>query len=66
MPTELLTADDPAPVRVLRPDGTSDLFLTADHAGRALPSNLGRGGAGGGPAGGRRRRGERGTSASPR
>ncbi len=41
MPTELLTADDPAPVRVLRPDGASDLFLTADHAGRAIPAKLG-------------------------
>jgi len=41
MPTELLTADDPAPVRVLRANGASDLFLTADHAGRAIPSKLG-------------------------
>ncbi len=42
MPTELLTADDPAPVRLLREDGASDLFLTADHAGRTIPSRLGR------------------------
>jgi predicted N-formylglutamate amidohydrolase len=37
----LLTASDPAPVRVLREDGTSDIFLTADHAGRLIPSALG-------------------------
>jgi predicted N-formylglutamate amidohydrolase len=37
----VLTADDPPPVRVLREDGTSDFFLTADHAGRAIPKILG-------------------------
>jgi predicted N-formylglutamate amidohydrolase len=37
----LLTAEDPAPVRVLRETGTSDFFLTADHAGRAIPRALG-------------------------
>jgi predicted N-formylglutamate amidohydrolase len=37
----LLTAEDPAPVRVLRETGTSDFFLTADHAGRAIPAALG-------------------------
>jgi predicted N-formylglutamate amidohydrolase len=37
----LLTAQDPAPVRVLRETGTSDFFLTADHAGRAVPAALG-------------------------
>jgi predicted N-formylglutamate amidohydrolase len=43
MQTEtLLAADDPSPVRVLRPDGASDLFLTADHAGRLIPRALGR------------------------
>ena len=36
----LLTPEDPAPVRVLREAGTSDLFLTADHAGRAIPAAL--------------------------
>ena len=36
----LLTAEDPAPVRVLREAGTSDLFLTADHAGRVIPAVL--------------------------
>ena len=36
----LLTATDPAPVRVLRETGASDLFLTADHAGRVIPSAL--------------------------
>jgi predicted N-formylglutamate amidohydrolase len=37
----LLTDDDPDPVRVLRESGASDLFLTADHAGRAIPQALG-------------------------
>jgi predicted N-formylglutamate amidohydrolase len=37
----LLTAEDPAPVRVLREAGMSDLFLTADHAGRVIPKALG-------------------------
>lgn len=37
----LLTAEDPNPVRVLREDGHSYLFLTADHAGRAIPKKLG-------------------------
>jgi predicted N-formylglutamate amidohydrolase len=36
----LLTAEDPAPVRVLRETATSDLFLTADHAGRVIPASL--------------------------
>ena len=37
----LLTADDPPPVRVLRPEGHSDFLLTGDHAGRAIPQRLG-------------------------
>ena len=37
----LLTADDPIAVRVLRESGTSDLVLTADHAGNAIPLALG-------------------------
>jgi predicted N-formylglutamate amidohydrolase len=37
----LLGAEDPPPVRVLRERGKSDLFLTADHAGRAIPRALG-------------------------
>jgi predicted N-formylglutamate amidohydrolase len=37
----LLTAEDPSPVRVLRQAGASDFFLTADHAGRAIPRALG-------------------------
>jgi predicted N-formylglutamate amidohydrolase len=42
MQSQLLLADaDPAPVRVLHPGGGSDLFLTADHAGRAIPRRLG-------------------------
>jgi predicted N-formylglutamate amidohydrolase len=36
----LLAADDPAPVRVLRPQGRSNFLLTADHAGRAIPRRL--------------------------
>jgi predicted N-formylglutamate amidohydrolase len=39
--TGLLAPDEPSPVRVLCEDGTSDLFLTADHAGRAIPRSLG-------------------------
>lgn len=38
----LLASDEPSPVRVLRPDGASDIFLTADHAGRIIPRALGR------------------------
>ena len=37
----LIGEADPAPVRVLRPDGASQFFLTADHAGRAIPRRLG-------------------------
>jgi predicted N-formylglutamate amidohydrolase len=37
----LLKPGDPLPVRVLRPEGGSDFFLTADHAGRAIPRHLG-------------------------
>ena len=40
--TELLAAEEPAPVGVLREAGRSELFLTADHAGRAIPRLLGR------------------------
>jgi predicted N-formylglutamate amidohydrolase len=36
----LLDPDEPGPVRVLRETGTSDFFLTADHAGRAVPRRL--------------------------
>jgi predicted N-formylglutamate amidohydrolase len=39
--TDLLASDEPSPVRVLREQGASDLFLTADHAGRAIPRSLG-------------------------
>jgi predicted N-formylglutamate amidohydrolase len=39
--TDLLAPDEPSPARVLRENGTSDLFLTADHAGRAIPRSLG-------------------------
>ncbi len=38
----LISEGDPAPVRVLRPSGRSEFFLTADHAGRAIPQRLGR------------------------
>lgn len=40
-PTRLLGEGDPAPVRILRPTGASEFFLTADHAGRAIPRQLG-------------------------
>ncbi len=40
MSQDLLDSDEPNPVRVLRPDGPSPLFLTADHAGRAIPRRL--------------------------
>jgi len=40
-PLSLLGEGDPAPVRVFRPNGHSDFFLTADHAGRAIPRRLG-------------------------
>jgi predicted N-formylglutamate amidohydrolase len=40
--TDLLAPDEPSPVRVLRASGHSTLFLTADHAGRAIPRGLGR------------------------
>ena len=40
-PTRLLSDDDPAAVHVLRPTGASEFFLTADHAGRAIPRHLG-------------------------
>jgi predicted N-formylglutamate amidohydrolase len=41
-PTKLLQDGDPPSVRVLREHGRSDLFLTADHAGRVVPRRLGR------------------------
>jgi predicted N-formylglutamate amidohydrolase len=41
MDPDLLAADEPSPVRVLREDGTSPIFLVADHAGRAIPRALG-------------------------
>ncbi|HEY3846074.1 MAG TPA: N-formylglutamate amidohydrolase [Acetobacteraceae bacterium] len=37
----LLAADEPSPVRVLREFGASDFLLTADHAGRMIPRGLG-------------------------
>jgi predicted N-formylglutamate amidohydrolase len=40
-PTRLLGDGDPPPVRVVRPAGASEFFLTADHAGRAIPRQLG-------------------------
>ncbi len=41
MTAHLLGEGDPPPVRVLRPKGRSEFFLTADHAGRAIPRRLG-------------------------
>ncbi len=38
----LLAADEPDPVCLLRAGGASDLFFTADHAGRQIPRRLGR------------------------
>ncbi|HTW70539.1 MAG TPA: N-formylglutamate amidohydrolase [Acetobacteraceae bacterium] len=40
--TGLLAAEEPSPVHVLRESGSSDLVLTADHAGRLIPAALGR------------------------
>jgi predicted N-formylglutamate amidohydrolase len=37
----MLQNDEPSPVRVLRGNGTSNLFFTADHAGRGIPRALG-------------------------
>jgi predicted N-formylglutamate amidohydrolase len=39
--TPLLTDDEPAPVRVLRPDGAADFLLVTDHAGNRIPRRLG-------------------------
>jgi predicted N-formylglutamate amidohydrolase len=39
--TELLGADDPAPIEVHNPNGTSSFLITCDHAGRAVPGRLG-------------------------
>ncbi len=39
--TSLLTQDDLHPVKVVREAGASDLFLTCDHAGQAIPVRLG-------------------------
>jgi predicted N-formylglutamate amidohydrolase len=39
--TALLSPEDPAPVVIDHPQGSSDLFLTCDHAGRRMPSRLG-------------------------
>ena len=38
---EILAPDEPAPVRILRPEGGSDFVLAADHAGRLIPRALG-------------------------
>jgi predicted N-formylglutamate amidohydrolase len=38
--SELLAPNEPSPVHVLRENGPSVLFLTADHAGRAIPHGL--------------------------
>src|SRR5580704_16021771 len=37
----LIAADEPPPLRVVRPEGGSDFLLTADHAGRLIPRALG-------------------------
>jgi predicted N-formylglutamate amidohydrolase len=41
-PEPLLGPDDPAVFQIVRPAGASAVLLTADHAGRAIPSRLGR------------------------
>jgi predicted N-formylglutamate amidohydrolase len=38
----LLSADEPAAVRVLLESGTSEFMLTADHAGKLIPRRLGK------------------------
>ena len=40
MPPSLLAPDEPPPVTILRENGASDIFLTADHAGRLIPRAL--------------------------
>lgn len=37
----LLTRDDPDPVEIINPGGSSPFVLTCEHAGRAIPSRLG-------------------------
>jgi predicted N-formylglutamate amidohydrolase len=37
----LLAADEPAPFEIERAQGTSEFFLTCDHAGRRIPRALG-------------------------
>lgn len=37
----LLTPDDPPPVRLTNPGGRSSFLLLGDHAGRAIPAQLG-------------------------
>ncbi|MBW4023321.1 MAG: N-formylglutamate amidohydrolase [Proteobacteria bacterium] len=39
--TSLLSEDEPAPVAIDHPEGSSDLFLVCDHAGRRMPKRLG-------------------------
>ncbi|WP_459675957.1 N-formylglutamate amidohydrolase [Acidisoma sp. 7E03] len=41
MDETLLFPDEPSPVVVDHPAGSSDLFLTCDHAGRRMPRRLG-------------------------
>jgi len=41
MDDTLLFCDEPAAVAVDHPSGSSDLFLTCDHAGRRIPKRLG-------------------------
>ena len=39
--TRILAPDEPAPARVYREGGSSDFFLTCDHAGNLIPKKLG-------------------------
>ncbi len=40
-PITLLEGEDPPPVSVARPDGTSPFLFTCEHAGNRIPGNLG-------------------------
>jgi len=40
-PAPLLARDDPSPVAIVNPDGSSPILLVGDHAGRLVPAALG-------------------------
>lgn len=41
MSSNLLTDDDPAPIELLHPNGSSPYFFTCEHAGKQFPKALG-------------------------